>query len=531
MVVDSEVLRLIKEKGLLLDKDVFEIINGFGNPVVAQNFLEKLVQVSGQKMITKSVLTSNLGFVNQIVDTLGNEKEGVEKVFVKLGISLQVTREKVSDVGGGVVAEEIREEDKRTENNYQVFYAGTKTEKKLAVEDFVGHFRTRYHQLQRILMQRPDLTNLYSINKISNERSTLSIIGIIVEKRTTKNGNLVITLEDLTGRISVLVKQDKPEVYKKGQELLMDDVVAVKASGSRDILFAHEIYFPDAFIYEKMRFNEDVSIAFISDIHCGSLRFLRKGLQKFFDWIKSDDENAKKIRYLFIPGDTIDGVGVFPGQEYALELKSTKEQYKLLASFLKQVPKHITMFLCPGQHDAVRLAEPQPPISRNYGEALYDIDNLILVSNPCMVKLKEGEKEFKVLMYHGDSIHDFIREVPELREMKAHKSPAKALRHMLKRRHLFPMHGQAVYLPNVDSDPMVINEVPDVLCTGEVHRLDVENYNGILALTGSCWQAQTAFEEKVGNVPDPCKVPVLNLKTRELKIFDFTDEEELNSFK
>ena len=44
----------------------------------------------------------------------------------------------------------------------------------------------------------------------------------------------------------------------------------------------------------------------------------------------------------------------------------------------------------------------------------------------------------------------------------------------------------------------------------------------MLVITGSCWQAQTQFEEKVGNIPDTCKVPVLNLKTRELNVFDFS---------
>lgn len=100
---------------------------------------------------------------------------------------------------------------------------------------------------------------------------------------------------------------------------------------------------------------------------------------------------------------------------------------------------------------------------------------------------------------------------------------------MLKRRHLAPTHGvtpSIVYVPNPQHDPMVIQEVPDVLCTGEVHRLDIETYNGVLIITGSCWQSQTEFEERVGNVPDPCKVPLLNLKTRELKILDFTDGTE-----
>ena len=36
----------------------------------------------------------------------------------------------------------------------------------------------------------------------------------------------------------------------------------------------------------------------------------------------------------------------------------------------------------------------------------------------------------------------------------------------------------------------------------------------------------TAFEEKVGNDPDPGKVPMFNLKTREIKILDFSDGED-----
>jgi len=95
---------------------------------------------------------------------------------------------------------------------------------------------------------------------------------------------------------------------------------------------------------------------------------------------------------------------------------------------------------------------------------------------------------------------------------------------MLKRRHLSPSHSYVNYIPNREKDPLVISEVPDVLCTGEVHRLDIEMYNGTLILTGSCWQSQTEFEEKVGNIPDPCKVPLFNLKTRELKIMDFNME-------
>ena len=265
----------------------------------------------------------------------------------------------------------------------------------------------------------------------------------------------------------------------------------------------------------------------MSDVHGGSDRHLGKSFERFLEGASSDDEIARKIKYVFFTGDNVDGVGIFPGQEDVLSLKSMEEQYGLLVSYLRKIPSHITIFMCPGQHDATRVAEPQPVINKKYAPGLYELENLVLVTNPAMVKLLENGKEFKILMYHGASIHTFINEIKELREMKTHSSPAKAVKHMLKRRHLAPMYGvspQVVYVPNAESDPLVISEVPDVLITGEVHRADIENYNGVLIVTGSCWQSQTLFEEKVGNVPVPGKVPVLNLKTRELKIFDFLEE-------
>ena len=506
----------------MLEKSIFDLLENIHDVGAAKNFLESIERFSGQKLITKNVLNRNFEFVRSFVNRLEEEdKVSIERVFVKMGLSLEIKAEKE------VISKNAEVRLTGREGKFKVFYADTKPDKKLEVADFVGHIRARYQEIQKILMQRAELqSNLISINKISNDRSVLSIIAIVTEKRVTKNKNLIIKFEDLTGEIAGLVKFDNKELFDRANELQLDDIVGIRASGSREILFVHEIYFPDSFIHEKTRFNEDISIAFVSDIHCGSDRHLGSNFTKFLEWLGDGSEAAKKIKYLFFVGDNVDGVGIFPGQEHVLKLKTMNEQYNLLASYLRKIPKEITIFMCPGQHDAVRVAEPQPIIGRKYASALYEIDNLILVSNPSTIKLIEGDKEFKVLMYHGASIHSLINEIKELREMKAHKCPAKAVRHMLKRRHLAPTHSEVVYIPNSDKDPMVISEPPDVLCTGEVHRLDVENYNGTVIITGSCWQSQTPFEEKVGNIPDPCKVPVLNLKTRELKIYDFSGEEK-----
>jgi DNA polymerase II small subunit len=520
----EEILSVIKERGLLLERAVIDLLDSFHDTGVAREFLLNLERISGEKMISLKLLNNNVEFVQSVVKKMPGEEKGMlERTFVKMGISLEVRKEKEM-IESNEVGKIVRKDESM---DYKVFYADTKPDKKLEVRDFTQHFRARYIGLQKLLMNRLELqADLVSINKISGDRQGLSIIGIVTEKRITKNNNMIIKFEDLTGEISAVAKVDRVEIFEKADELQLDDIVGVKASGNKDMLFIHDIYYPDAFLEEKTRFEEDINIAFVSDIHCGSDKHLGKEFEKFLEWLNGKDEDAKKIKYIFFVGDNVDGVGIFPGQENVLELKSMVGQYKLLASYLRKVPERITMFMCPGQHDATRVAEPQPLISKKYADELYSIDNLVLVTNPCFIKLCEGSREFKILMYHGASMHAFVNQIKELRDIDVYKTPGKIVRHMLKRRHLAPMHGDVVYIPNTDIDPLLIKDVPDVLCTGEVHHLDIDSYNGVRIITGSCWQAMTDFEEKVGHVPDPCKVPIMNLKSGKMRVFDFTDKEE-----
>lgn len=519
--MNSEILHLINERGILLQRELFELVMRFNDLPHARTFLDILERACGQKMITAQGLSAHFESLSRGVSVFPEDvKKMIQTTFVTAGISIEIKNAVQLPAYETAVFKPL------PSIQYNVFYADSRPQNKIEVCDFTGHFRARYTQIQKLLIQRPDVQNLVSLNKIPRDRQRFTVIGIVAEKRVTKNKNLVLVIEDLTGRMSAVVRSEA-ECFSKANELQLDDVAAFRVTGSKDFLFIHDVVYPDSH-KERVYFEQEGCIAFVSDVHCGSQKHLGAEFTRFLDWLSSGDEFARKISFIFFVGDNVDGIGVFPGQERLLALKTLKDQYALLANYLARVPPHITMFMCPGQHDSVRVAEPQPPIDNYYGEALYRLPNLVLVSNPSLIKLSEspGAREFGVLMYHGASIHAFINEIEELRLLKAHQYPAKAVRHMLKRRHLAPSHGispSIVYVPNAQKDPLVIQEVPDVLCTGEVHRLDIDTYNGTLIITGSCWQSQTEFEEKVGNVPDPCKVPVFNLKTRELKVLDFSN--------
>lgn len=514
----SELLQIVKEKGLLLEREIFDALSSINDSGSIRKILETFEMVSGQKMITRATLLKNLVISKNIL-------EGIQpkflNIFIQLGIKVEI---------GEAPYKQVKDVEKVNRPDYTVHYANTTYDKKIEVADFVGHFRSRYKEIQNMILRRTDLDNLISINKISATRQKFTIIGMVSEKRLTKNKNLIVVFEDLTGKTNVIFKQGGAH-FKDAEELQLDETVAIKCSGNNELIMGQEVFFPDSFVLQKTKFDEDCGLAFISDVHVGSKKFLRPEFENFVEWLGSEDDTAKKIKYLFVVGDSVDGLGVFPGQEKLLEIKTLKGQYDAFAGYLSKIPQRITIFICPGQHDISRVPEPQPVLDTVYAGALHQLSNVVLVSNPCLVKLHEKGKEFKIQMYHGASIHAFINNIEELRLAKAHKSPAKAVKHMLKRRHLAPSHGisaSIVYVPNILKDPLVISEVPDLFCTGEVHRLDIERYNGTLIMTGSCWQARTDFEEKVGNIPDPCKVPVFNVKTHELKVLDFSISEERN---
>jgi len=535
--MNSPILQLFIEKGFLLDKEILDFLNELDNETITNEILHKIALVSRKKVITKHLINENFDTLKPLFFELDHEKKKVvDKYFVNVHISFELKKERVIEP----TLTPSPSIPHFTTPSIKILSSPLIASKRLEVKDFIKYFKNRYNLLRKILQERNSLQNLISIDKINGSKD-FSIIGIVSDKHVTKNKNLILTVEDLTGKAKLLINQNKEELFNKSKEILLDDIIAFTCNGSRDFLFVNDFFYPDSLIKDKKKCNEEVYALFISDIHVGSKNFLEKNFSRFIDWLsgKNCDEKEKevlqKIKYIFVVGDTVDGVGVYPGQEKDLAIKDIKVQYDVLGSFYKKIPPHIQIIQCAGQHDAVRVAEPQPPVGEDFAAALHQLPNIHLVSNPSFIEIEAGncsinEKKInegiRILMYHGASMHGMINEIEELRLSNAHSTPAKVVKHLLLRRHLAPTHGATTYIPDMNDDPLFMKEVPDILTTGDLHRTDIDSYNNVLIISNSCWQAMTAFEEKVGNKPDPCKVPILNLKTRAIKILDFSGEEE-----
>ncbi len=521
----SDILKIFVERGFLLDREMLDFLNDLGSREIASEILNRIALVSHKKIITRELVNENIEKIRPLLFELDSEKKKlVDKYFVNVSISVEVKKE--SSI-------ENKIEENNGKSSIKIISSPIIDSQKIEVSNFIRHFRSRYIFMKKLLQNRQELDSLISIDKISGNRN-FSIIAMVTKKQTTKNKNIILEVEDLTGASKLLISKNKEQLYEKSKEIVLDDVIGFRCSGTRDFLFVNDFFYPDCFLKEKKRVEKESYALFISDIHTGSKNFLENNFERFISWLNRDQEILKKIRYLFVVGDTIDGIGVYPGQEKDLAIRDIKEQYQKLAEFYNKIPKHISIIQCAGQHDAVRVAEPQPPVGSDFAEPLHQIENLFLVSNPSLVEIESGnclingdktDEGIKILMYHGASMHGLINEIEELRLGNAHATPAKVVKHLLLRRHLAPTHGSVNYIPG-NEDSMIIKEAPDIITTGDLHRTDIDSYNNILIISNSCWQSITAFEEKMGNVPDPCKVPILNLKTREIRILDFSDRDE-----
>ena len=103
----------------------------------------------------------------------------------------------------------------------------------------------------------------------------------------------------------------------------------------------------------------------------------------------------------------------------------------------------------------------------------------------------------------------------------AHEKLYLFLKYLLKRRHLAPTHGSTQYQLGYDGDPLVIEDVPDILATGHVHRISVDTYRNVTLLNCSCWISQTKYQERRGLMPQPAWAIYIDLQTRKTTKINF----------
>lgn len=390
------------------------------------------------------------------------------------------------------------------------------------MEEFLQYFQDRFKRIEKLLRQRMDVKAATPILEAlkSPAKTKLKIIGMVQEKRESKQ-QLLFTIEDLQASATILVpSKASEELHKKAQLLLPDQVICVAVSKTRSHLFlAEDIIFPEVGQKPQRRAAEPVYAVLTSDIHVGSTKFNKDAFKRFIMWLNGKYGNdrmkeiAGHVKYFLVAGDIVDGVGVYPGQARELRVRDVHKQYRLALKMIGQIPEYVEVIISPGNHDAARKALPQPAISEDFLATLQGSRRIYSLGNPCMVSLHNVE----VLMYHGRSLDDIIGSVPGT----DHEHPEKAMTLLMQSRHLAPIYGGKTTISPENRDFMVIDRVPDIFHAGHIHVLGYCNHRGVLIVNSGGWQDQTDYMAKLGLVPTPGKVPIVNLQTLETTVLSF----------
>lgn len=434
----------------------------------------------------------------------------------------QIVREKIRQKHYLISQDDLEsflgiKEDSSLENEHRILFDPTsKITSAEGIDGFNSLFSSRFSKLKKIISNRPEAKLLKSIKLVMATKSDndVYVCGLVFERNSDRNVTR-LKIDDSTGFLETIVF-DK-DIQKIANELLQDQFVMLKVRLSKNGGFiVRDIILPDIPDHPSNRSKSETHAVFLSDLHVGSKFFMEKEFNDFISWLSSPDPIARKIRFVILCGDVVDGVGIYPNQDKELDYPTVEEQLKKLEEVLNKIPKNIKIFISPGNHDPGRRALPQPAFPEKYNEVLLKHENFFLVGNPALVSLNG----VKVLIYHGQSIDDIVKTTPGL----SYDTPTKVMRQLLKSRHLSPIYGGLTPTAPEIEDMMVIDEVPDIFHVGHVHIVGFDMYRGVLLINSGTWQKQTPFQASIGIMPTPGLAVLVNLKTFKVYYQDFKTE-------
>jgi len=490
--------------GYQLDREALSFLEMLPETFETESVIKKAVEKAGGLPQRPMFISRDLleGAVKEILPAKEAEKPGIIE---------EVTGKEVFHPYAKEISAEIK-----------IIADPTSTNSTGSVDDFLQCFRDRFNKMERLLRQRMDARGAVSIQEALNTRPNVEVktIGLVTDKRERKR-TIMLQIEDLESSATVMIPPSASQtVFEKAQKILLDQVICISVTRSRsDLLIASDIILPDIPERKPTHATDNVCIALTSDLHIGSRAFLKDIFNRFILWLNGklgstrDRGLAGLVKYVVIAGDLVDGIGVYPEQEKELEVSDIHEQYRIAAQYIEQIPDYIEVVIIPGNHDATRQALPQPAIPKKYAEPIYSVRKVTMLGDPATVQLHG----VNLLLYHGRSLEDVIGSVPHL----TYDRPEKAMELLLKARHVAPVYGKRTPIAPEPHDQLVIEEPPDIFHVGHIHINGYESYRGALLVNSGAWQTTTEYQRKMGLIPTPGRVPVVNLQTMQLTEMEF----------
>ncbi len=364
--------------------------------------------------------------------------------------------------------------------------------------DYLRFFQGRYDRIAGLIKRKAGYGEPISIVQARSAGGAFTGVVMVSDKKRTRQGHLGLVLEDPTGRLKAVVPKGSP-VFAEAAKLVLDQVVGVKGEYDRrnKLLVVKDLTLPDLEEQEGPLSEAGLYAVFISDLHFGAKDFMEGAFSNFLSWTRGEfgtaeeREVARRAGFVSIAGDLVDSTGE-PGKLYSE-----------LCERLRVIPERIQILAIPGECDAARIPDPQPPFTEEALKALKSLKNLTAAASPCRCEMND----VPVLAYHGRSVADWMQSMGT-------ENPCDSIQHMLASRLFAPVYGGSVPVLPSTPDPFFISEVPRIVHMGHTHRACHTRYRGVLLLSTASW-----LERDIGNGSG--KAFVVDLSTLETTVIDF----------
>jgi DNA polymerase II small subunit len=503
----SETLRdaigVILEAGFQIESDAFKTLVELGHAETLRPLIDEVLKVAGSVEPRPLFISSDL--------------------VLKAAEKLELARNKQPETGTSLGGERrfAEEHEARLE---VVFDPTGKLGTRGVFDDFLRYFRSRFEKMSALFRQRIDTRSSGTVSDAlaSGANGRGRFVCMVVDKRERDN-RIFLTVDDYDEEAVVLVSDANPSLWQTARRLSRDQVLFMETrKSSGKLLVAENIVLPEIPDHRPGRAQEEVYAVLLSDVHVGSKVFMEDEFKRVLGWLRGEvgdhiqREIANRVKHVIIGGDLVDGIGVYPRQEVDLKIPDIYEQYRLAAKFVEDIPEHMEVVLIPGNHDAVRQALPQPSIPRDFAGPVYEGRKVVSLGDPSEVRLDGVD----FLLFHGTSLMDIISAVPGF----DYRRPVEVMEYQLRARHLAPEYGKNTPIGPELEDWLVVEHVPDVFISGHVHVPGSGVYRGTTIVNCGAWQGQTDYQKRMGLVPQPGLLPVINLQSLQVRMIDFRSE-------
>jgi len=502
-ISNEEIKKIVKrklvKKEINSNKEELKIIDNYEEP-----------QTSLANVVSQKTIESNSVKENEIVSERMNDYKLKLQSYPTLEnnnnpLNLEVTRKtKIKLIEGTNSPIAFNPVAKEYNSQFEILMDPTgKLYTNGDYKDFYDLTFDKFNKLRNLMKKRTEVhnaDNIINILRLSN-KVEVSIIGLVNKIRITKNGFYLLTLEDLTGLINILIRKDteNQDNVKIAERTLSDQMVYIEGTynpgdkGKSGIIYGNYISKIDIpRDYEPNKSTDPLSIVLISDTHIGSKEFEENLWKRFIDFLngkignKSQRERAGRIKYIIIN----------------VLISNIYKQFNKAAEFLSGIPEYIKIFYSSGNHEPVRNAIPRPAVPKKYSQELIN-EGVTCIGNPSLVKTHN----VTTLVFHGDSILDMNMLIPGMENSKS----VETMKEFLKCRHLAPVYGKKTQIAPTSKDWLVIDRIPDIFHTGHIHINDMGAYNNIILANSGCFQSQTDFMESLGIHPTPGILSIIDL--------------------